>query len=162
MVKNYNFWPLTPKFDPCYYPYDFQRFYIFFSSDALHKITNCLSKVIIPTYNNLIPPLLRSHVSSGLLRDHTQLYETKTDMIFEVLTCKTMGNQAVGYKIVKKWNLNRPNIPLYTYIYIISHRLKCYTLCDPIDEFQINEINVDLRTSGFDNEVLSVDACAVW
>ena len=31
----------------------------------------------------------------------------------------------------------------------------------PIDEFQINEINVDLRTSGFDNEVLSVDACAV-
>ena len=32
----------------------------------------------------------------------------------------------------------------------------------PIDEFQINEINVDLRTSGFDNEVLSVDACAVW
>ena len=36
------------------------------------------------------------------------------------------------------------------------------TLClDPIDEFQINEINVDLRTSGFDNEVLSVDACAV-
>ena len=41
-------------------------------------------------------------------------------------------------------------------------------LCDwnflswPIDEFQINEINVDLRTSGFDNEVLSVDACAVW
>ena len=30
------------------------------------------------------------------------------------------------------------------------------------DEFQINEINVDLRTSGFDNEVLSVDACAVW
>ena len=33
---------------------------------------------------------------------------------------------------------------------------------DKIDEFQINEINVDLRTSGFDNEVLSVDACAVW
>ena len=31
-----------------------------------------------------------------------------------------------------------------------------------IDKFQINEINVDLRTSGFDNEVLSVDACAVW
>ena len=31
-----------------------------------------------------------------------------------------------------------------------------------IDEFQINEINVDLHTSGFDNEVLSVDACAVW
>ena len=31
-----------------------------------------------------------------------------------------------------------------------------------IDEFQINEINVDLRTSGFDNEVLSVNACAVW
>ena len=31
-----------------------------------------------------------------------------------------------------------------------------------IDEFQINEINVDLRTSGFDNEVHSVDACAVW
>ena len=30
-----------------------------------------------------------------------------------------------------------------------------------IDKFQINEINVDLRTSGFDNEVLSVDACAV-
>ena len=28
-----------------------------------------------------------------------------------------------------------------------------------IDEFQIN---VDLRTSGFDNKVLSVDACAVW
>ena len=28
-----------------------------------------------------------------------------------------------------------------------------------IDEFQIN---ADLRTSGFDNEVLSVDACAVW
>ena len=36
-----------------------------------------------------------------------------------------------------------------------------YLLC-VIDEFQINEINVDLRTSGFDNEVLSVDACAVW
>ena len=34
-----------------------------------------------------------------------------------------------------------------------------YKYC--IDEFQINEINVDLRTSGFDNEVLSVDACAV-
>ena len=32
----------------------------------------------------------------------------------------------------------------------------------PIDKFQINEINVDLRTSGFGNEVLSVDACAVW
>ena len=31
-----------------------------------------------------------------------------------------------------------------------------------IDEFQINEINIDLRTSGVDNEVLSVDACAVW
>ena len=31
-----------------------------------------------------------------------------------------------------------------------------------IDKFQINEINVDLRTSGFDNKVLSVDACAVW
>ena len=31
-----------------------------------------------------------------------------------------------------------------------------------IDEFQINKINVYLRTSGFDNEVLSVDACAVW
>ena len=30
-----------------------------------------------------------------------------------------------------------------------------------IDEFQINEINIDLRTSGVDNEVLSVDACAV-
>ena len=30
-----------------------------------------------------------------------------------------------------------------------------------IEEFQINKINVDLRTSGFDNEVLSVDACAV-
>ena len=28
------------------------------------------------------------------------------------------------------------------------------------DEFQIKKINVDLRTSGFD-EVLSVDACAV-
>ena len=39
---------------------------------------------------------------------------------------------------------------LYDYTYLI------------IDEFQINEINVDLRTSGFDNEVLSVDACAVW
>ena len=36
----------------------------------------------------------------------------------------------------------------------VAHRL--------IDEFQINEINVDLRTSGFDNEVLSVDTCAVW
>ena len=32
------------------------------------------------------------------------------------------------------------------------------TLKPHIDEFQIN---VDLRTSGFDNEVLSVDACAV-
>ena len=32
---------------------------------------------------------------------------------------------------------------------------------EQIDKFQINEINVDLRTSGFDNEVLSVDACAV-
>ena len=30
-----------------------------------------------------------------------------------------------------------------------------------IDKFQINEINIDLRTSRFDNEVLSVDACAV-
>ena len=30
----------------------------------------------------------------------------------------------------------------------------CYQTC--IDKFQINEINVDLRTSGFDNEVLSV------
>ena len=30
-----------------------------------------------------------------------------------------------------------------------------------IDEFQINKINVDLPTSGFDNEVLSVDACPV-
>ena len=35
-------------------------------------------------------------------------------------------------------------------------KLKC------IDKSQINEINVDLRTSGFDNEALSVDACAVW
>ena len=34
-------------------------------------------------------------------------------------------------------------------------------LSHTIDEFQINEINVDLRTSVFDNEVLSVDACAV-
>ena len=34
-------------------------------------------------------------------------------------------------------------------------------ICFTIDKFQINEINVDLRTSGFDNEVLSVDACAV-
>ena len=31
-----------------------------------------------------------------------------------------------------------------------------------IDEFQINEINVDLRTSGFDNEVLSVDLRKVF
>ena len=31
------------------------------------------------------------------LRDHTPLSEIKTDMIF-VLTYKTMGNQAVGYK----------------------------------------------------------------
>ena len=31
-----------------------------------------------------------------------------------------------------------------------------------IDDFQINEIIIDLRTSGFDNEVFSVDACAVW
>ena len=30
-----------------------------------------------------------------------------------------------------------------------------------IDEFEINKINVDLRTFGFDNEVLSVDTCAV-
>ena len=37
-----------------------------------------------------------------------------------------------------------------------------HTSISTIDEFQINEINVDLRTSGFDNEVLSVDACAVW
>ena len=31
-----------------------------------------------------------------------------------------------------------------------------------IDDFQINEIIIDLRISGFDNEVFSVDACAVW
>ena len=40
--------------------------------------------------------------------------------------------------------------------------VKCGKTLTEIDEFQINEINVDLRTSGFDNEVLSVDACAVW
>ena len=40
-----------------------------------------------------------------------------------------------------------------------SYTQECH---QSIDEFQINEINVDLRTSGFDNEVLSVDACAVW
>ena len=39
--------------------------------------------------------------------------------------------------------------------------LYSHVLMPSIDEFQINEINVDLRTSGFDNEVLSVDACAV-
>ena len=80
LVKIYHFWPLSQKFDPCCDPYDCQRFYIFFSSDALHKITvTCLS-----SKNNLIPPLLRSHVTSGLLRDHTSLFETKTDMIFSL------------------------------------------------------------------------------
>ena len=39
--------------------------------------------------------------------------------------------------------------------------LFCFCNFGSIDKFQINEINVDLRTSGFDNEVLSVDACAV-
>ena len=33
------------------------------------------------------------------------------------------------------------------------------TLC--IDKSKDDEFNVDLRTSGFDNEALSVDACAV-
>ena len=36
--KIFKFLPLTPNIYPCYDPYDFQRFYIFFSSDALHKI----------------------------------------------------------------------------------------------------------------------------
>ena len=31
-------------------------------------------------------------------------------MTFEVLMCKTMENQAVGYNNFKKWNLNRPNV----------------------------------------------------
>ena len=30
-----------------------------------------------------------------------------------------------------------------------------------IDKSQDDEINVDMHTSGFDNEALSVDACAV-
>ena len=63
------------------------------------KITEVITWV---NKNNITAPLLQSHVTSGLLRDHTSLSETKTDMIFEVLTCKTMGNQAVGYKNLKK------------------------------------------------------------
>ena len=31
-----------------------------------------------------------------------------------------------------------------------------------IDKSQITEIDVGLRTFGFDNEALSVDACAAW
>ena len=66
----------------------------------------------------------------------------------------------------------RESLPkgLYTFRLMITFLAKLYvqtqahwdSLCTCIDEFQINEINVDLRTSGFDNEVLSVDACAVW
>ena len=44
----------------------------------------------------------------------------------------------------------------------VQYKFECASTTPCIDEFQINEINVDLRTSGFDNEVLSVDACAVW
>ena len=54
----------------------------------------------------------------------------------------------------------------YTVHNIFWRKLKQYyellITVECIDEFQINEINVDLRTSGFDNEVISVDACAVW
>ena len=52
------------------------------------------------------------------------------------------------------------------FLFILANYMQSFksylTLNNIIDEFQINEINVDLRTSGFDNEVLSVDACAVW
>ena len=37
---------------------------------------------------------------------------------------------------------------------MIFHRKMLYKKNNIIDEFQINEISVDLRTSGFDNEVL--------
>ena len=47
-------------------------------------------------------------------------------------------------------------------LYQLSYGAVVFLSVPSIDEFQINEINVDLRTSGFDNEVLSVDACAVW
>ena len=101
LVKIYNCWHFTPTFYPCYDPYDFQRFYIFFSSDVLHKITHHLP--FKGDYTNLhlilatkqILPLL-SPTTSGLLRDHTPLPETKTDMFSEILVCKTMENQAVG------------------------------------------------------------------
>ena len=53
-----------------------------------------------------------------------------------------------------------PRMSVWTCPNQLLFQLCCFTQhC--IDEFQINEINVDLRTSGFDNEVLSVDACAV-
>ena len=45
---------------------------------------------------------------------------------------------------------------------VFSQILGKHWIYSAIDEFQINEINVDLCTSGFDNEVLSVDTCAVW
>ena len=83
-----------------YWPYDFQRAYVVFSSAcALHKITRHLpfkGHYTNLNYNNLIPPLLRSHVTSGLSRQHTPLSELKTDMSFEIHTYQTSWNQVVG------------------------------------------------------------------
>ena len=56
---------------------------------------------------------------------------------------------------------NQSKIPLCAHLGQQSET-GSWLILTTIDEFQINEINVDLRTSGFDNEVLSVDACAVW
>ena len=55
--------------------------------------------------------------TSGLLRNHTPLSDTKTDMIFEVLMCKTMGNQAVGYTNLKKIKSE----PAYCTCRLITH-----------------------------------------
>ena len=43
---------------------------------------------------------------------------------------------------------------------VIRFHLRHY-FYETIHKSQDDEINVDLRTSGFDNEALSVDACAV-
>ena len=86
---------------------------------------------------------------------HHQLY-TKLYVKHNYLNCFKITN-SVDWRVCINW--------LYKYISLDSTNMVCQSFALGTRVYQyiaIYEINVDLRTSGFDNEVLSVDACAVW
>ena len=90
-------------------------------------------------------------------------------MLFSVVDCDLARTRAcsdvlwsIFVRLVSWKNINKHRVVPPVLFITNYYSIEILHGVTAIDEFQINEINVDLRTSGFDNEVLSVDACAVW